>query len=86
MGGRSPILTDCNVGNRLTPLPIPNNDGFSLIGNADRLDIAPVSGSVFQGSLYRLSLRFPDFFCIVLSPTWLGEKFAGVRSGRHLQF
>ena len=39
---------------------IPNDDRFSLIRDANSLDIFPFSPGAFQSGINRLILRFPD--------------------------
>src|SRR5206468_4079087 len=70
---RAAILPDNRVPDRPARGALPDERGLALIGNADRGDVRRTDASFCERFVHYTRLRCPDFGCIVLDPSWLGE-------------
>ena len=64
-------LPDDGVVNRLTGLTLPNDGGFTLVGDADGGNFVGVDIGFRQHFDQRRALRGPNLHRVVLNPAWL---------------
>src|SRR5215831_12975713 len=55
----------------MTRFPIPQNDGLTLVGDANGCDTFGAGAGSSQRLLCHIQLRTPDFFRVVFYPAWL---------------
>ena len=64
----APILPDDGVVDRLSRMPVPDQDGLALVGDADGGDVTDVETGLRHRLPRRDKLGFPDFPGVVLHP------------------
>jgi hypothetical protein len=56
----------------LASITIPNQRGFSLVGDSNRCDFLALDFSCLESSFNNMTGIIPDFQGIMFYPTWLG--------------
>src|SRR5262249_24262599 len=69
-------LPDDGIGDRMTRLPVPDDGGFTLVGDADSSHVGGAHTGAGQHLDRDASLRRPDFRRVVLDPHWLRKNLS----------
>ena len=66
-------MPDNGIVYRLATFMVPDDSGFTLVGNTDAGECRGACARLLQNITGDLQLLLPDFPCIVLDPTGLRE-------------
>jgi len=79
--GRAAVLPDQRPVDRLAARRVPGDHGLALVGNPDRVELAPLDARVDYRLDGNSAAHLPDFGGVVLDPTWPREVLLELRVG-----